>query len=163
MFKGMLTRMKKIRREEGGSLVELALVVSILGPLLLLGTAEISILVYSSIELADATHAAADYAAQYYIGSNDTALPTQAQVTTSATNDAPELTRMLKSGTSFTAAMATGCGTGTATSGNTVPSCSTGTLPYVQVTGTATVVPIFQYLSISSVTMTSHATVYLVN
>ncbi len=158
----MFRRMKKMRREEGTSMVELALVLGILGPLLLLGTAELSVLVYASIELTDATHAAAAYAAQYYIANSGSGLPTQTQVTAAATNDAPELLGMLKSGTSFNATMATGCGTGSATTGNSVPSCGSN-LPYVQVTSTVTVVPLFQYLKISSLTMTSKAQVNLVN
>lgn len=159
----MLSWMKKARREDGASILELALVLGILGPLLVLGTLEISVFAYASIELVDATHAAAAYAAQYYILNSDTELPTQAQVTAAATNDAPELVGMLKSGTSFTATMATGCGTGTATTGDTIPTCSGGTLPYVQVTGTATVVPIAQYLGMTSLTMTSKTKIDLVN
>jgi Flp pilus assembly protein TadG len=155
--------MKKTWSEAGASLVELALVVGILGPPLLLGTLEISVFLYSSIELTDATHAAAAYAAQYYIQDSGASLPTQAEVSAAAANDAPELVGMLKSGTSFTATMATGCGTGTATTGNTVPTCTSGTLPYVQVTGTVTVVPIAHYLSFASLTMTSTAQVDLVN
>ena len=155
------TRMKWMRREDGSSVVELAVVLGILGPVLLLGTAEMGVLVYASIELNDATQAAAAFAAQYYI--SNTALPTQAQVTTAATNDAPELVGMLESGTSFTATMATGCGTGSATAGSTVPTCTSGTLPYVQVTGTAKVVPIISFFSSASVTINSQAQINLVN
>lgn len=159
---GFLARRKAIRREDGASLVELALVVGILGPVLLLGTAEVSMLLYASIELTDATHAAASYAARYY-SLNSKTLPTQAQVTTAATNDAPELQNMLTSGSSFTATIATGCGTGGATTGNTVPSCTAGTLPYVKVTGSASIVPAFQYLNLSSIQMTSQAEINLVD
>ncbi|HEY2860613.1 MAG TPA: TadE/TadG family type IV pilus assembly protein [Terracidiphilus sp.] len=162
-FAKLLTRIKSIGRTDGASMVELALVVGFFGPLLLLGTAELSILVYDSIELADAAHAGADYASQYYIANSNTALPAQSQVTTAVTNDAPELVGMLKSGTSLTATISTGCGTGSASAGNTVPTCNSGTLPYVKVTATATVVPIFQGFRLSSVTMTSNATVSLVN
>jgi hypothetical protein len=69
----------------------------------------------------------------------------------------------LESGTSFTATMATGCGTGAAAAGSTVPSCTSGTLPYVQVTGTATVVPLIRFFSTTSLTMTSQAKINLVN
>lgn len=159
----MLARMKRRRGEEGASLVELALVVGIFAPVLIVGTAETSVLVYASIELSDATHAAAAYAAQYYIQSSDTALPTNAQVSTAASNDSPELTNLLVHGTSLTATIATGCGSGAATTGNTVPSCSSGTLPYVQVTTSATVNTIFNYLPPNSFTMTSKAVISLVN
>ena len=160
---GMFSRWKRLRTEGGASLVELALVLGIAGPVLVLGTLEIAVFVYSSIELTDATHAAADYAAQYYIQSSSTSLPTQDEVTTAAKNDAPELLNMLKSGTSLTATIATGCGTGTAVSGNTIPTCTSGNLPFVQVTGTATVSPIATYFSISPITMTSKAKIDLVN
>jgi Flp pilus assembly protein TadG len=153
---------KKVRGEDGASLIELALLVGILGPVLLLGTAEVSMLLYASIELTDATHAAASYAARYY-SLNSKTLPTQSQVTTAATNDAPELQNMLASGSTFTATIATGCGTGGATTGNTVPSCTSGTLPYVKVTGSATIVPAFKYLNLSSIAMTSQAQINLVN
>jgi Flp pilus assembly protein TadG len=158
----MLHRVRKARHEDGSSLVELALLMGILGPLLLLGTTELSLYVYASVELADATHAAASFASQFYFENSNSVLPTQAQVTAAATNDAPELVSMLKTGSTFTATMATGCGTGAATTGNTLPACSSGVLPYVQVTGSATVVPIVSFLPRTSVAMTSQARVNLV-
>jgi Flp pilus assembly protein TadG len=162
-LKGMLARTKKPRYEEGASLVELAILMGVFGPVLLLGTFEVSALVFASVELSDATHAAASYAAQYYMSQSSPALPTQAQVTAAATNDAPELLNMLPSGGSLSVSMATGCGTGSASAGNAVPSCSSGTLPYVQITTTATVAPIVKFLNIASFPMTSQATVNLVN
>jgi Flp pilus assembly protein TadG len=162
MLASMRARMKRMRREDGTSVVELALIMGILGPLLLLGTTELSIYVYSSVELVDATHAAASYAAQYYFQNSNSALPAQSDVTTAATNDASELVSMLKSGTSFTATMATGCGTGDATAGNTVPTCTGGAVPYVQVTGTATVDPIASYFASPTITMTSRSRINLV-
>lgn len=159
----MLARTKKPQLEEGASLIELALLLGILGPVLLLGTAEVSAFVFASMELSDATHAAASYSAQYYMSQSTPALPTQAEVTAAATNDAPELVKMLSSGTSLSVSMATGCGTGSATAGNTIPSCSSGTLPYVQITATATVTPIVKFLNFTSFPMTSQATVNLVN
>lgn len=161
--RSMTSWIKKIRSERGASLAELALLVGILGPVLIVGTFETCVFVYSSIELTDATHAAAEYAAQYYIQSNDTSLPTQSEVTTAAQNDAPELLKMLKSGTSFTATLATGCGTAAATTGNTIPTCTSGNLPYVQVTGSATIVPLGAYLKLTSLTMTSKSQIDLVN
>jgi len=156
----MLSRMMKLRREDGASLVELALVVSILGSLLLVGTAEVGAFIFASIELADATHAAAAYAAEYYI--TNASLPTQTEVASAASNDSAELTKLLSSGSSLTATLATGCGTGDASAGNAVPTCVSG-LPYVQVTCKAKIASIFNYLNIGPISMTSVAKVNLVN
>ncbi|HEX4286764.1 MAG TPA: hypothetical protein VHZ28_16850, partial [Terracidiphilus sp.] len=83
---------------------------------------------------------------------------------TAAQNDAPELTPMLKSSTTLTVSMATGCNGGAATAGNTIPTCGTGVLPYVQVTAQATVVPITKFVGLpNSMTLTSTATINLVN
>jgi hypothetical protein len=131
---------------------------------MLLGTTGAAALIYSSIEISDAAHAGAAFAAQYYISNSNTALPSTSQVTTAAQNDAPELTPMLKSGTTLTVSMATGCNGGAATAGNTIPTCGTGVLPYVQVTAQATVVPITKFVGLpNSMTLTSTATINLVN
>jgi Flp pilus assembly protein TadG len=160
----MFANLKRMRGEDGVSLVEAALFLAIFAPLMLLGTVEISGLVYASIEVSNAAHAGAAYAARVYIANSNTALPTQAQVTAAARNDAPELVNMLPSGTQLSVAMATGCGTETASTGNTVPSCGSGTLPYVQVTTQATVAPLFQFFQFIQVpTMTSQAKINLVN
>ncbi len=149
--------------ESGASLVETAFFLALFAPLLMLGTFEMGGLVYASLEVSDAAHAAAAYAAQYYMANSGSALPTQSQVTAAAENDAPELLSMLKSGTQFTATIATGCGTGSATTGNSVPSCGSGTLPYVQVSAQATVTPMIQFLGfIKSPTLASQAQINLV-
>jgi hypothetical protein len=153
-----------LRGDSGASLVEVSLVIGILAPALLLGTAGAAGFVYASIEVSNAAHAGAAYAAQYYIGSSDTALPTSAQVTAAVKNDAPELNAVLKSGTSLTVTMATGCNGGAANAGNTIPTCSAGVLPYVQVTAQATIVPFTAYIGLpNSLAMTSQATINLVN
>jgi Flp pilus assembly protein TadG len=154
--------MKKIRCENGGSLVEFALIMAFLGPTLIIGTTELSIYIYASVQLTDATHAAASYAAQYYYENSNSSLPSQTAVTAAATNDAPELVTMLKSGTSFTATMATGCGTGASTDGNSIPTCTGSARPYVQVTGSATISPVVKFFSATSIAMTSRARVNLV-
>jgi Flp pilus assembly protein TadG len=53
-----------LRRERGDALVELALVLSLLGVPLLIGTADMGFVVYDSIEVANAAHAAALYGMQ---------------------------------------------------------------------------------------------------
>jgi Flp pilus assembly protein TadG len=153
-----------LRGENGASLVEVSLILAILAPALLLGTVGAAGLVYASIEVSNAAHAGAAYAAEYYIANSNTALPTTTQVTTAVQNDAPELTALLKPGTTLTISMATGCNGGSATTGNSIPSCSTGVLPYVQVTTQATVVPFTAFAGLPhSLTMSSQATINLVN
>jgi hypothetical protein len=156
--------LRPLRRESGASLVEVALVIGILAPAMLFGTAGAAGLVYASIEVSDAAHAGAAYAAEYYIANSNTALPTSTQVASAVQNDAPELTAVLMPGTSLTVTMATGCNGGSATTGNSIPSCGTGVLPYVQVTTQATVVPFTAFAGLpSSLTMSSRATINLVN
>ncbi|MFZ0744669.1 MAG: hypothetical protein WAM85_09680 [Terracidiphilus sp.] len=160
----ILALLKKLRDDGGGSLVEVALIFALFVPTMVLGTVYVASMEYASIEVSDAAHAGAAYAAQVYIANSNTALPTQSQVTAAARNDAPELPNMLASGTSLSATMSTGCGTGTATAGNTVPTCSSGTLPYVQVTTQATVIPMVQLLGFAaSSTMSARARINLVN
>lgn len=154
-----------IRRDESGaSLVEVALIFGLFAPVMVLGTVEVGGLVYDAIEVANAAHAGAAYAAQFYIGSSGLSLPAQTLVTTAAQNDEPEVTAFLASGTSLTVTMATGCNGGTATVGNAVPSCSGTTLPYVQVSTKATVVPLVRFYGLpSTLNIASQATMNLVN
>lgn len=136
---------RKIRGERGGAVVELAIVMALLMPPMLLGTIEFGGLAYNYIEVCNAAHAGAAYAAQYYIQnySNGTStLPSQQNVTTAATNDSPELQNVLASGSAFTVTVATGCGTGAAATGTAVPTCSSPQLPYVRVQVTAQVLPL---------------------
>lgn len=126
-----------IRHEKGGALIELALVLTVFFPLLIIGLLEFGGLAYDYVELSNASHAGAAYAAQYYI--TKSSLPSS--VTTQVTNDSPELQNALKSGTTLSVVEATGCSGGSATTGNTVPTCTAPALPFVQVKVTATVVP----------------------
>jgi len=163
-LKRLFARANSLRGESGASLVEVSLILAILAPPLLCGTVGAAGLVYASIEVSNAAHAGAAYAAEYYIANSNTALPTTAQVTTAVQNDAPELTAVLKPGTSLTISMATGCNGGSATTGNSIPSCGTGVLPYVKVTTQATVLPFTAFSGLpSSLTMSSQATINLVN
>lgn len=161
---GFFHRLRTLRNENGASLVEVSLILAILAPALLLGTAGAAGLVYASIEVSNAAHAGAAFAAEYYIANSSNALPTSAQVTSAVQNDAPELTAVLKPGTTVTVSMATGCNGGSATAGNSIPACSAGVLPFVQVTTQATVVPFTAFAGIpKSLTMSSRATINLVN
>ena len=150
--------------ESGGSLVETALLLSTLGPVLLLGTTQAAVMVYQGIELSNAAGAGASYAVQYYMADSNTALPTQAQVTTAVQNDAPELQRMLKSGTQLSVTMATGCTGSAPTTGNQIPSCLAGVQPYVRVTTQATLQSLVNAPGLpSSFTLTRSATMVMVN
>jgi Flp pilus assembly protein TadG len=135
---------------DGAALVETALILSLLGPPLLLGTVEIGGALNASIEMTNAANAGAAFAAQYYIKNSSSALPTTAQVTTAVQNEAPELLNQLAPGTSLTVNVATGCGTGTGTAGNSVPSCSAGVQPFVQVTTQATLSPLIRFPGLTS-------------
>ena len=69
----LLARCRRLRSDSGSALVELALIVSFLGIPLLVGTAEMGILVYSSIEVSNAAHAAAMYGMQSLTFASNTA------------------------------------------------------------------------------------------
>lgn len=130
------------------------------------GTCEVASLAYASIEISNAAHAGAAFAAQNY--NAKTVLPTAAQVTAAAQSDVPDAAAYLKPGTSLTAIMATGCTGGAATVGNTLPTNCAGAQPYVQVTVTATVVPPIQLPGLfgsqpAQMTMNTSATIPLVN
>jgi Flp pilus assembly pilin Flp len=162
--KSSFFRNRALREDTGASLIEVSLILGILAPAMLMGTAGAAGFVYASIEVSNAAHAGAAYAAEYYIANSNTALPTSSQVTSAVQNDAPELTAVLKPGTSISVTMATGCTGGAATTGNSIPSCSSGVLPYVQVTTQATVAPLTAFSGLpSSITMSSQAVINLVN
>ena len=157
---------RAIRGNRGSSLVELAVIMTFLFPPMLLGTVDFGGLVYASIEVSNAAHAGAAYAVQSYMTSSATpaVLPTQAEVTAAAINDSPELQNMLNSPSAFTAAMATGCGSGTAIAGNTVLACSGTDLPFVQVTASAKVAPLVKFPGFfGTFSVSTTATMNLVN
>ena len=164
-LKTSLTRFRKpSTNDHGGSLVETALLLGTLGPVLLLGTTESAFLAYQAIELSNAAAAGASYAVQFYMANSNTALPTQSQVAAAVQNDAPELQRMLKSGTQISVTMATGCTGNAPTAGNSIPSCLAGVQPYVQITTQATLRSIVNAPGLpSSLTLTRSATMVMVN
>ncbi len=57
-------RCRDLRRTEGSALIEIALILSLLGIPMFLGTAQLGTLVYDSIEVSSAAHLAASYGAQ---------------------------------------------------------------------------------------------------
>jgi Flp pilus assembly protein TadG len=142
----LVARFRVVRGDGGGALVETALILMFLAPVMIIGTIEFASLAYAEIEIANAAHTGAAYALEYYQNPatcDFSTLPTDAIVTNAAQQEVTDITGMMSG--SLTAAMATGCNGGAATTGNTVPSCTTGTLPYLQVTATATVSPWITY------------------
>jgi Flp pilus assembly protein TadG len=63
---------RSIQKDSGNSLVELALILSLFGTPLLLGTAQAAILIYDSIEISNAAHVATLYGMQGLIYASDT-------------------------------------------------------------------------------------------
>jgi Flp pilus assembly protein TadG len=126
--------------DEGSALVELALAVSILFPVLVIGIVAIGGLVYDTIEVSDAAHAGASYAVQYFRSSN--AFPTNvATVTLAAEPDIPAsaLTTSPVTVTCSCSAPATGSCTSPAVTNTT---CGSNVL-YVTVATQANVTPLF--------------------
>ncbi|MDP9051536.1 MAG: pilus assembly protein [Acidobacteriota bacterium] len=78
--KSLRARLRGLRGESGSALIELALVVGILGVPLLLGTAQMGVLGYDSIEITDAANAGALYGMQSATyASNNSGITTAAQ------------------------------------------------------------------------------------
>ena len=64
LLRRILARCRRAGGDSGSALVELALIVSLLGIPLLIGTAQMGILVYYSIEVSNAAHAGSMYGMQ---------------------------------------------------------------------------------------------------
>ena len=80
-----LARCRGLRRESGNAVLELALVLSLLGIPLLLGTIEMGYVVYYSVEVSDAANAGALYGMQDIAFANNTT-----GITAAAQADAPD-------------------------------------------------------------------------
>ncbi len=124
--------------QDGQALVELALTVPVLF-LLVLGVVELARVGYTTIELANAAKAAAQFAAQNMDTMPSSTASNNGAITTAAQNDAPELTGMVVSATG-----GYGCSDGSAvTNSSGVYSCSTGSLVRVaQITTTVNYDPL---------------------
>lgn len=135
-------------REEGSSLVELALVAPFL-LLLLLGVVDFGRAYYLATEVAGAAHAAAEYAVQ---SPTDTA-----GIMAAATDDAPDVPNL----TVGTPTYGCECSDGTSYSANcsTTPTCTNNYVNRVKVTVSATYSPWFPWPGIpSSVNLSNSAT-----
>lgn len=131
--------------DTGQALVELALMMVVLVPLLV-GAAELGRVAYAAIEVSNAAKAAVQYGAQNHATAADTA-----GMLTAAQNDAFNLT-----GLTLTATTACICSNGTAsTCLNT--DCSTSQIePILTVKTQATFNPLFQVPGLSLKTFTLH-------
>lgn len=152
--------------EAGSALVELALMVSILGVPLLLGTSAVGILTYDSIEIANAAHAGAMYGMQ----GNCCILQT-AQMISAAQNEAPDFgTNLTVTPTSYYVCSASQASPTWTGAGNMIDSSSLATaktncvgdaghvLAFVKVVASAPVTIPFSCCGLpSSITMTGQS------
>jgi Flp pilus assembly protein TadG len=132
--------------ESGSALVELALVVAVLGVPLLLGTAQMGVLVYDSIEVSDAANEGALFGMQNSTDAADTT-----DITAAARKDAPDIgTNGANLGVStnpyYVCALAVGGTQYTGTNAATTAAADcTGTgnhaLEFVQVSTSVTITP----------------------
>jgi Flp pilus assembly protein TadG len=136
-------RWRGLRGENGSALLELALVVGLLGVPMLLGTAQMGILVYDSIEITDAANAGALYGMQ-----SSTFAANTSGITTAAQAEAADFGTKLTVTPSTFYVCATAVGgtqyTGTNAQSNATAAC-TGTgnaaLEFVQVLTSDAVTP----------------------
>jgi Flp pilus assembly protein TadG len=127
---GLWARCAAMRDETGGALVEVAIGVSVCMTLVI-GAAELGRVAYAGIEVSDAARAGVQYGAQSRTNAAD--LP---NVTTAATQDAPDVKGMTATASYFCV-----CSNGN-TSTCAVTDCSTSRIiEYVQVKTAATVDP----------------------
>jgi Flp pilus assembly protein TadG len=145
--RGIWSRMSMMCRgrcgERGDALVELALALSILGLPLLVGTADMGFVVYDSIEVANAAHAAALYGMQ-----SSTYAANTSGMTAAAQTEASDFgTALTVTPTPYYACSNAIGGTqytGSSAQSNATAACTGGTnhaLEFVQVNTSATVTP----------------------
>jgi Flp pilus assembly protein TadG len=150
----MLLRRGVLRGEGGGALVELAFIVSILVPPLLLGVADMAIVLYFSIEISNAAHAGAMYGMRTSVFAADTT-----DITTAAQAEAHDF---LAANVTVTPTLYWTCntaqgGTTYATSAAATSPCAPAyPLEFVKVVVSAPVTPPFHCCGIpASITMSS--------
>jgi Flp pilus assembly protein TadG len=133
-------RLRFLREEQGNALVEMALCVSLLGMPLLVGTVEMGSMVYTSIEVSNAAHAAA----MYGMISSTFAAHSSGMVT-AAQNEASDLgTNLLVTPNVYFACSNAIGGTQYSTQSAANSACTSGTnhtLEFVQVSTSVSVTP----------------------
>jgi Flp pilus assembly protein TadG len=139
----LLARCRPLREEDGSALVELGLMLSIVGVPLLLGTVYFAVVLVDSMIVANAAHAAAEYAMTSSTFAEDTAnIITAGQQ--DAANSGLSVTPTITPSIFYACSTAiNGTQYSTQTAANTA--CTGGTnhaLEFVQVVATATVKPV---------------------
>jgi len=139
-FSGRWMRCRFLREEQGSALVEMALCVSLMGMPLLVGTVEIGGMIYTSIEVSNAAHAAAMYGMM-----SSTFAASSSGMTTAAQNEATDLgTSLLVTPTVYYACSSSIGGTQYSTQSAANTACNSGTdhtLEFVQVNTSVVVTP----------------------
>jgi Flp pilus assembly protein TadG len=159
---GIRERMGDLLRDElGSSMVELAMVVALLGIPLLVGTAEMGLTVYDSIEVSNAANAGAYYGMQ-----SATLAASTSGISAAAKAEAADFSNNLNvSSSTYYACSANIAGTqytGSSAQSNATSGC-TGTnnhpLEFVQVTASITVTPGIHLPTLASSFALSHTAV----
>ena len=144
-----------LNEESGSSLIELAFILGIFGPLLLFGTVDVATAVYGSIEVENAAHAGAMYGM-----TSSTYASNTSGIQTAAQNEATDFgTNLSVSSTIYYACSASQGGTQYTTQTAAQSAC-TGTgnhsLEFLQVTTSAPVTPALRLPSLpATYTLTS--------
>jgi Flp pilus assembly protein TadG len=143
-----------LRGESGGSLVELAFIVSILVPPLLLGITDMAMVLYFSIEISNAAHAGAMYGMRTSVSAADTTT-----ITTAAKGEASDFVavNVTVTPTSYWTCPTAQGGTTYATSAAATSPCSPAIpLQFVKVVVSSPVKPPFHCCGIpASITLSS--------
>lgn len=131
------------RGERGSAVIELALFLTVFGPVLIFGTAEVATVTYASIEVANAAHAGAMYGMQSTTAAADTST-----IQSAAQGEAADFgTSLTVTPTTYYACATAQAGTQYTTQSAATTGC-TGTgnhaLQFLSVTATVTVTPPFR-------------------
>jgi Flp pilus assembly protein TadG len=144
---GLRKLLGKFLEDSGNSVVELALIVGLFAPPLLLGTAQLSILIYDSIEVSNAAHAAAMYGMRSLTYASETS-----QIITAAQTEASDFGTSLAVTPTLYYACSNAVGgtqyTGTNAQSNATAACTGGTnhpLEFVQVVARESVTPMIHF------------------
>jgi Flp pilus assembly protein TadG len=142
-FALVLLRLSGLRCESGSSMVEMAVILAFLGLPMILGTAQMGLLIYDSIEISNAAHAGAEYGMQSLTFASDTA-NIKAAAQTEATDFGTSLTATPTTYYACSAAIGGTRYTGTNAQSNANSACTGGSnhaLEFIQVVTSASVTP----------------------
>jgi Flp pilus assembly protein TadG len=154
---GLRNLLRKFHEDSGNSLLELALILGFFGSPLLIGTAQLAILIYDSIEISNAAHAAAMYGMRSLTYASQTS-----QMVTAAQSEAVDFgTSLIVTPTTYYACSSAVGGTqytGTNAQSNASTACTGGTnhpLEFVQVIAKESVTPVLHFKGLpATITLT---------